>query len=144
MWSRMVKPSTLIPGRAVTFDAFCLDIARHRLWRGEQEIPLRPKSWDMLCYLVARPGLLVAKETLHREIWRDTAVSDDALTKVIAELRHTLRDDRRTPRLIETVHGLGFRFIAKIGHLESAPPGAAHTSGGSAASLALGRSEPPA
>jgi DNA-binding winged helix-turn-helix (wHTH) protein/tetratricopeptide (TPR) repeat protein len=110
----MIKSSSPVPGRQVAFDAFRLDFARHRLWRGEQEIPLRPKSWDLLCYLLGQPGLLVAKEILHREIWPDTAVSDDALTKVVAELRQTLGDNPRAPRLIETVHGRGFRFVADI------------------------------
>ena len=116
----MTNPATLVPVDEVAFDAFHLDVARHRLWRGKHEITLRPKSWDVLCYLVARPGLLVTKATLHREIWPDTAVSDDALTKVIAELRQTLGDSSRAPRLIETVHGRGFRFIATIKGLENA------------------------
>src|SRR5215475_3664833 len=139
----MTTPSTLAPGQVVAFDIFQLDIARHRLWRGEREIPLRPKSWDLLCYLVARPGVLVAKEILHREIWPDTAVSDDALTKVIAELRQALGDNPQAPRLIETVHRRGFRFIAKIRSLDNAEPGAPRTGGLSPSTLALGRREPP-
>ncbi len=138
----MTKPWTLAPAHEVAFDAFHLDIARHRLWRGEREIPLRPKSWDVLCCLVAQPGFLVAKETLHREIWPDTAVSDDALTKVIAELRRTLGDNPRAPRLIETVHGRGFRFIAKLRGLENTTRDTAFAGGSSPSTLVLGRSEP--
>src|SRR5215475_8653624 len=104
---------TRLPPAALAFDAFRLDIARHRLWRGEREMPLRPKSWDVLCYLVSRPGLLVTKDALHREIWLGTAVSDDTLTKSIAELRQILGDDPRAPRFIQTVHGRGFRFVAE-------------------------------
>ena len=85
----MSKSPPEIAGQVV-FDAFHMDIPRHRLWRGEQEIPLRPKAWDVLCYLLERPGLLVTKEALHGAIWPDTAVSDDTLTKVIAELRQAL------------------------------------------------------
>ena len=68
----------------ITFDAFHLDLARHRLWRGDREVPLRPKAWDVLCYLIERPDLLVTKEALHRAIWSDTSVSDDTLTRLIA------------------------------------------------------------
>ena len=110
----MSESSSLILGRSVAFDAYRLEVDRHRLWRGEQEIPLRPKSWDALCYLVARPGLLVTKEALHRKIWLDTAVSDNTLTQVITELRQALGDNPRTPRIIETVHGRGFRFVAEV------------------------------
>jgi hypothetical protein len=63
----MTESPSLVPGRAIAFDAYQLDVARHRLWQGDREIPLRPKSWDVLCYLVERPGLLVTKEAIHRE-----------------------------------------------------------------------------
>jgi DNA-binding winged helix-turn-helix (wHTH) protein len=91
-----------------------MDLASQRLWHGDVEIRLRPKSWDVLRYLVERPGLLVTKEALHGEVWRDTAVSDDVLTQSIGELRRALGDATRTPRFIETVHGRGFRFVARV------------------------------
>src|SRR5262245_58804546 len=98
----------------LTFDAFHMDLARHRLWQGEREIPLRPKAWDVLRYLIERPDFLVTKDALHHAIWADTAVSDDTRTKLIAELRQALGDSPRTPRIIETVHGRGFRFVAQV------------------------------
>jgi DNA-binding winged helix-turn-helix (wHTH) protein len=124
----MTESSSRVPGRPVGFDAYQLDVARHRLCRGEHEIPLRPKSWDVLCYLVERPGLLVTKDALHREMWPDTAVSDNTLTQVITELRQALGDKPRTPRIIETVHGRGFRFVAEVkslGEETGAPTSAA-------------------
>src|SRR5262245_34200322 len=110
----MPRPAPESAGLQVVFDALHMDIPRHRLWRGEQEIPLRPKAWDVLCYLLERPGLLVTKDVLHRAIWPDPAVSDDTLTKVIAELRQALGENPRAPRVIETVHGRGFRLIAEV------------------------------
>src|SRR5262245_46981859 len=103
-----------VPGQQIAFDAFRLDIGRHRIWRGDQEIALRPKAWDVLCYLLERPGLLVTKEVLHRAVWPGTAVTDDTLTKVIAELRQALQDDPRAPRVIETVHARGFRLVVTV------------------------------
>lgn len=119
-----VSPS-LAPGRLVVFDGFRVDAASQRLWRGERQIALRPKSWDVLCFLIERPGLLVTKEALHHEIWRETAVSDDTLTKSIGELRRALGDNPRTPRFIETVHGRGFRFVATIEGVGDEPQGPA-------------------
>ncbi|HEY7205006.1 MAG TPA: AAA family ATPase [Methylomirabilota bacterium] len=106
-------------GQQLAFGAFHMDIPRHRLWRGEREIPLRPKAWDVLRYLLERPGLLITKEVLHAAVWPDTAVSDDTLTKVISELRKALGEDSRVPRVIETVHGRGFRLIAAVRGLGS-------------------------
>ena len=79
------------PGLRVAFGAFRLDVAQHRLWRGRREIRLRPKSWDLLHHLLTQPGVLVTREALHRAIWPDAAVSDDALTRVIGELRRALQ-----------------------------------------------------
>ena len=109
---------SLAQGRRLAFADCRLDLSAHRLWRGDREVALRPKSWDVLRYLVERPGVLVTKDALHREIWPDAVVSDDTLTKSIGELRQALADDPRAPRFIETVHGRGFRFIAEMRGIE--------------------------
>src|SRR5262245_13327080 len=97
----------------IEFPPFRLDCRAGRLWRGTQAVPLRPKAWALLRHLAERPGVLVTKEDLHAAVWGDTVVSDDTLTRTMAELRRTLRDDARTPRFIETVHRRGFRFLAR-------------------------------
>jgi DNA-binding winged helix-turn-helix (wHTH) protein len=60
-----------------------------------------------------RPGMLVTKEELQAAVWVDASMSDDTLTRTLADLRRALRDDARTPRIIETVHRRGIRFIAR-------------------------------
>src|SRR5262245_4484493 len=97
----------------IEFPPFRLDCRAGRLWRGTQAVPLRPKAWALLRHLAERPGVLVTKEELHPAVWGDTVVSDDTLTRTMAELRRALRDDARTPRFIETVHRRGFRFLAR-------------------------------
>ncbi|HEX7785725.1 MAG TPA: AAA family ATPase, partial [Methylomirabilota bacterium] len=77
-------------------------------------MPLRPKAWALLLYLVERPGILLTKEELHAAVWADAVVSDDTLTRTMAELRQALGDDARAPRIIETAHRRGFRFIAPL------------------------------
>ena len=107
------RPS-LASGSRFVFGDFHMDVARYRLSRGQREVPLPPKAWDVLYCLIKRPGLLITKEALRDEIWPDIAISDDTLTKRIGELRRALGDTRRTPRFIETVHGRGFRFVAGV------------------------------
>jgi predicted ATPase/DNA-binding winged helix-turn-helix (wHTH) protein len=75
---------------------------------------LRPKGWALLCYLAERPGALVTKDELQAAVWGDTVVSDDTLTRTLGELRQALRDDAQAPRVIETVHRRGVRFIARL------------------------------
>ena len=110
----MSESPPVVSGSRFAFGDFHMDVARYRLSRGQRKIPLRPKSWDVLHCLIKRPGLLVTKEALRREIWPDIAISDDTLTKTIGELRRALEDSQRTPRYIETIHGRGFRFVAEL------------------------------
>jgi DNA-binding winged helix-turn-helix (wHTH) protein len=81
----------------------------------------------MLRFLAERPGALVTKEELHAAVWGDVVVSDDTLTQTLGELRRALRDDSKAPRVIETVHRRGVRFIARVQRLrdEPGPPAAA-------------------
>jgi DNA-binding winged helix-turn-helix (wHTH) protein/tetratricopeptide (TPR) repeat protein len=103
------------------FPPFRLDLRAGRLWRGDEIVSVRPKAWSLLRYLAERPGVLVTKEELHGAVWGDAIVSDDTLTRTMGELRQALGDDARTPRIIETAHRRGFRFIARL----SGPSGAA-------------------
>src|SRR5262250_156111 len=96
------------------FPPYRLDLRAGRLWRDDQPMALRPKAWALLCYLAERPGILVTKDELHAAVWGDIVVSDDTLTRTLGELRQTLGDDAQTPRIIETVHRRGFRFIAQL------------------------------
>jgi DNA-binding winged helix-turn-helix (wHTH) protein len=98
----------------IEFPPYRLDARAGRLWRGSQPVSLRPKAWELLRYLVERPGALVTKDELHAAVWGDTVVSDDTLSRTLAELRMALQDDARSPRIIETVHRRGFRFIAQV------------------------------
>src|SRR5262245_42051543 len=105
-------------GRQVRFDRFRFDPETGRLWAGAQEVRLTPKSAAVLGLLVAHGGEPVTKESLFASVWPDTAVSDDALTTCIAELRRALEDDARQPRFIETRHRRGYRFAAAVSPVE--------------------------
>jgi DNA-binding winged helix-turn-helix (wHTH) protein len=98
----------------IEFPPFALDLRAQLVRRGERVVPLRPKTWAVLQYLALRPGALVPKEELIAEVWGNVALSDDAITRTVGELRHALDDDARNPRIVETVHGRGFRFIAPL------------------------------
>lgn len=111
------------------FSRFRLDLVNEQLWQGEEEIRLRGKTFQVLRYLVARPGQLVTKEALLDGVWREVAVSDSMPSICIAELRKALGDDPKTPSLIETVHGRGYRFIAQFRPTQASWPPAASASG---------------
>src|SRR5262245_19077137 len=68
-----------MPDTIIDFPPYRLDAGASQLWRGPDPVPLRPKAWALLCYLAARPGVLVMKEELHAALWADAVVSDDTL-----------------------------------------------------------------
>lgn len=106
--------------RALQFDHFNLDLARGCLRAGDQDIYLRPKTFDVLRYLVENAERLVSRQELHDAVWPNVAVSDDSLVQCIRELRKKLGDDGR--RLIKTVPRRGYRFDSTVTAFTSQTP----------------------
>ena len=96
------------------FGSFRVDPAEHRLFRGDDEVPLRPKTFAVLRHLLERAGRLVSKDELLEAVWGDTAVGDTVLKVSIRELREALEDDAKAPQFIETEHSAGYRFIGAV------------------------------
>lgn len=96
------------------FGPFTVDATSYRLLRGTDVVPLSPKIIDLLLYLVARQSALVPKDELFTALWPDVAVTDNALTQAISELRQALGDDSSKPTYIQTVARRGYRFIATV------------------------------
>src|SRR5262245_36627479 len=99
---------------AIAFGPFRVDLRAGLLLCGREPIPLRPKTWSVLRYLIERPGVLVTKQELLDAVWAHTVVDESVLSKSIGELRVALSDSFRTPHLIQTVQRRGFRFIAPV------------------------------
>jgi DNA-binding winged helix-turn-helix (wHTH) protein/tetratricopeptide (TPR) repeat protein len=96
------------------FGPFTVDAGSYRLLRGSEVIPLSPKIIDLLLYLVGRQSTLVPKDELFAALWPDVAVTDNALTQAVSELRQALGDDPSKPTYIQTVARRGYRFIASV------------------------------
>jgi DNA-binding winged helix-turn-helix (wHTH) protein/tetratricopeptide (TPR) repeat protein len=111
------------------FGPFVVDAGSYQLRRGGDVIPLSPKIIDLLLYLVARQSALVGKDELFAALWPDVAVTDNALTQAVSELRQALGDDSANPTYIQTVARRGYRFIAPVETtmpLAAAPQAASH------------------
>lgn len=98
--------------QVLRFDAFTLDLARCSLRRGDTSLPIRPKAFDMLCYLANHPGRLVTKEELHAKVWPNLTVGDDSLVRCVKDIRGVLGDHDH--RLIKTVPKRGYLFAGHV------------------------------
>jgi DNA-binding winged helix-turn-helix (wHTH) protein/tetratricopeptide (TPR) repeat protein len=98
----------------IVFEPFRLDVVNQCLWREGKSIPLPPKEFSVLLYLVRRAGRLVTKEELIEAVWPDAAVGDGVLKVSVRKLRSALDDDSKAPRFIETSHRRGYRFVGSL------------------------------
>lgn len=107
--------ASLVSSQVLAAADLRLDRPARRVWRGQTEVALTPKAFQLLEYLMARPGEVHARERLLSALWGvDFATHTRAVDHRIAELRGVLGDDAGAPRYIETVPGAGYRFRAEV------------------------------
>jgi DNA-binding winged helix-turn-helix (wHTH) protein len=75
------------------------------------EVPLEPKAYEVLLVLLREPQAAVSRDRLLDAVWGHRFTTPAVLNRVIAMLRRELGDDADHPRLIRTVHGIGYSFI---------------------------------
>src|SRR5579872_7526783 len=103
------------------FDDFRVDPGRRLLFGGDgRPLPLTPKAFDTLIYLLEHTEQVLGKEALMKAIWADTAVEENNLNQCISALRRVLGEKRAENRYIVTVPGRGYRFVAPVNKLK--PP----------------------
>jgi len=105
-----------------SFQSFRLDAANQCLWRGQGRVPIAPKAFDVLRYLVENPGRLVTQDEVLEKLWPDTYVNPEVLRKYILDIRKILGDRPDKPEFIETVTKRGYRFIAQVVDDSAAEP----------------------
>lgn len=96
-----------------------IDARAHELRRGGRAVPLEPKAFAVLLEFIARPNQLLTRDQLLDAVWGHAYVTPATLNRIIAQLRRALGDDSDDPRWIQTVHGLGYRFIARLQGVEA-------------------------
>ena len=87
-----------------------LDLHTRQAFRGDREITLTPREFDLLAYLMRFEGQVVTRQMLAREVWRETNRStplDNVIDVHVARLRKKI-DDGQSVRLIHTIRGVGF------------------------------------
>jgi len=90
-------------------DDSILDVAQHQLVLGDRRVPLTKLEFDVFQYLYERPGSVVERAALLRDVWGyDYAGGSNVIEALVKSLRRKLGDRSAA---IETVRGLGYRFV---------------------------------
>jgi cholera toxin transcriptional activator len=104
------------PSRAVRFGAFQVNSAARELRKNGVLVHLRPQLFHILSMLLDKPGEIVTREEMRRRLWGPGTFVDfeHNLNSAIKKVRTALGDSRQTPRYIETIPRVGYRFIAPV------------------------------
>ncbi len=106
------------------FQNCVVDTSTFELHRKGRPIKLEPKVFDVLVYLIERRDRVVTKHELLDALWPGEAVSDSVLPRCIAAARRAVGDTRTRQRVIQTMHGRGYRFVAELDDPSEGEPAA--------------------
>lgn len=96
------------------FEAAELDCDTFELRVDGAPVPVEPQVFEVLRFLVEHRDRMCTRVEILDAVWGDRFVSDSALASRIATARAAVNDDGRTQRIIRTVHGRGFQFVAPV------------------------------
>jgi len=99
----------------ITMGGIVIDTDTHRVFLDNQEIDLKNKEYELLLFFMLHPGSVFSRESLYEEIWGMDALGDNTTVAVhINRLREKIEKDPSSPRHIQTVWGVGYRFSESV------------------------------
>ena len=107
------------------FDEYELDTRLYELRRAGALVQLEPKVFDLLAYLVEHGDRIVPKPELLAHLWPSQFISDATFDHCVMAARRAVGDDGQRQRVIKTMRGRGYRFVATLGEPANDMPGAA-------------------
>ena len=97
-----------------SFENFVLNCDQRELRRGAALVPIEPKVFDFLTYVIQNRDRVVSKDELIATVWQGRIVSDSALATCISAARSAVADHGGQQRLIKTLPRKGLRFIGSV------------------------------
>lgn len=107
-------PGVTAPSGKVRIGSVSIDFAGYCVERGDRREGLSRKELDLLRYFMAHPGQALDRKRLLDDVWgSDDFPTTRTIDMHVLKLRKKIEDDPEAPRLIQTVHGVGYRFDPK-------------------------------
>jgi DNA-binding winged helix-turn-helix (wHTH) protein/tetratricopeptide (TPR) repeat protein len=103
-----------MPGHCYRFGDFTLSTRARELKRAGVPVPLSPRAFDCLVYLIEQRERAVNKDELVEAIWGRPNVSDTQLGQTVLRARRAVGDDGQVQHFIRTVSRFGYRWIAEV------------------------------
>jgi DNA-binding response OmpR family regulator len=94
-----------------TFGDFVLDSAAHKLFRNGEEVDLTAKEFRLLLHLASRPGRALTRDSILDAVWGSSVfVTPRSIDRCVTTLRAKIEPVPRSPRYIQTIRDIGYRF----------------------------------
>jgi DNA-binding winged helix-turn-helix (wHTH) protein len=97
----------------IRFGSFQIEPRTWLLTRDNSPVDLSPRLVEILGHIVSRGGQIVTKEELLEKFWADVNVTENTLTRAIADIRKAIGDDANAPKYLETSSRRGYRFVGE-------------------------------
>lgn len=99
------------PAQLLTIGEISLDLTNYTVFVKGKSVEVTPKEFDLLSYLMQRPGRTLSRERLLNAVWDFEFASESRIVDVhIGHLREKIEEDTKNPRYIKTVRGFGYKF----------------------------------
>ncbi|SKC39962.1 response regulator transcription factor [Maledivibacter halophilus] len=98
----------------LSFGELKIDLKSYTVYRGKKEIQLTAKEFELLRFFANHPNQVFTKAQIFKNVWDDTFIEDDNTVMVyIRRLRKKIEKNPQKPRLVQTVWGIGYKFIGE-------------------------------
>ena len=88
-----------------------INVTEHRVMRGDKEIFLTPKEFDILAFLAKNKGVVFTKEQIYQAVWdKDYLLDDSNIMAFIRKIRKKIEETPDEPEYILTIWGIGYKF----------------------------------
>ena len=101
-------------GRKFRIGDYVVDTARYRIGHGDMTVAVEPKVFDLLVHLIRHRDRVLTREELFQAVWDGREVSDATLSNHVMSARKALGDSGEMQRVIQTVRGRGYQFVAPV------------------------------
>ncbi len=105
----------------IKFGEYILDVEDVRLLHvnGNSEILIEPKLFELLLLFIERPNIVISRQDILEHLWAGSLVTDNAINKLIGNLRKLLGDDAKNPSYIQTIPKRGYRLVCDVDSLKN-------------------------
>ncbi|HWI20669.1 MAG TPA: winged helix-turn-helix domain-containing protein [Vicinamibacterales bacterium] len=97
----------------IRFGSFQIDPRTWLLTKEQEPVDLSPRLVEILAFIVSRAGQIVTKEELLERFWPDVNVTENTLTRAIADIRKAIGDDASAPKYLATASRRGYQFVGE-------------------------------